>query len=119
MVEALILAVAAQVAVLFLQGNEVVGHGNEVGEQLRVSGALVGSGCGVHPFAGMLAPPAAFTLCDDFGGEERDGLALGTVDVVEQAAVVAGIDGVAEQAADNDGKDEMQHISKSVKSTGK
>ena len=58
----------------------------------------------------MLSSPSAFALCNDFGGKQGDGFALGAVDIMEQAAVVTGIDGMPEKAADHDGKDEMQHM---------
>ena len=108
-IEALVFAIAAEVSVLFLEGKQIIRHGGQVGEQLRISRALIGAGSGIHPFAGVLAPPAALALLDHFRGEQGDGFALRTVDVMSQTAVVAGIDGMAEQAADDDGKEGGDH----------
>ena len=111
MVETLVLAVAAEIAVLLLQGKQVIGDGNQVGTQLRVARALIGAGGCIHPFAGVFTAPAALAFGDDFGGEQGDGFALGAVDIMGQTAVVTGIDSVSEQAADHDGKDHVKHDS--------
>ena len=57
----------------------------------------------------MFAAPAALAFLYYFRREEGDGFALRAVDVMGQAAVVTGIDGMAEQAADYHGKDERKH----------
>ena len=81
-VVALILAVAAQIAVGFLAGDEVVRHGGQTLADGRIAGAFVGLGGSVEPLTGVLALPSAFAFRHHFGGEELDGVALGAVDVL-------------------------------------
>ena len=104
-VVALIFAVAAQISVLFLSGDEIVCDGYQPLADGRVCGAFVGLGGSVEPFAGVLPLPSPLPLGYFFGGEKLDGVALRAVDVLGQTSVIACVDGVAEKTPDHDSKD--------------
>ena len=101
-VVALVFAVAAQVAILLLTGDEIVCDRHQFAQQHRVARALIGLGGGVEPLSGVLALPSSLTLGYHLRGEEVDGVAVGAGDVLREAAVVAHVDGVAQHAADHD-----------------
>ena len=108
-VVALVFAVASEVAVLFLAGDEIIGHGREPCEDCGIARALVGLGGGVHPLSGVLALPSALALGYHFRREQLDCVALGAVDVLCETAVISGIHRVAEHSADHDTEKEIEY----------
>ena len=102
MVVAFVFPVTAQVAILFLAGDQVVGYGDQFFLQHGVSGALISLCGGVHPLAGVLPLPSAFSLRHHFRAEKTDRITVRTRDILRKASVVACVDGVAQKAADGD-----------------
>ena len=109
MIVAFVFAVASQIAVFFLAGDQIVGHGNKPFQDCGVSGAFIGLGGSVHPLTGVLALPAAFPLCNHLRREQLNSVTVGTVDILRQASVISGVYRVAEHTSDHNAENYAKH----------